>query len=499
MSLLSKNLDFTDRDFDSYLARLQNLARSVFPDWTDFNTANFGNILLELMAFIADNDSFYMDNIARESRILTVSQRRNMIALGKLINFEMSGAAAASASLDFTLGTALAGDLTIPQGTIIRTQSANNPIAFELQSDVVILAGLTFGQGTAENSEEQSEVFLSTGLADQEFPLGQRPFIDNSLAISAGNGAYTEVDNFLDSAGTDRHFTVLVDQNDRATVRFGDGNNGAIPTGSITFTYKTGGGAAGLVDPNTITEIQGSFTDILGNPATLTTTNPLASSGGINRQTIAQARLLAPQSLKTLTRTVSRDDFENGARLVPGVARALMQTSNEDIGVTENTGDLYIIATGGGVPSAVLKDAVLVEVTETKPSTLTFQVTVKDPLFKVVAVDATVFLTKGASAVTVKAAIEANLATFFAVSNPDGTPNQKVDFGFNTKKADGTPAAELAWSDVFNVVRDTVGVRKVNDETFLLNAVADDVVLANNEFPQLGVITLTNGDTMAPL
>ncbi len=423
MSLLPENLDFTDRDFDSYLARLQNLARSVFPDWTDFNTANFGNILLELMAFIADNDSFYMDNIARESRILTVTQRRNMIALGKLINFEMSGAAAASAGEDFALAASLAGDLTIPKGTIIRTQSSNNPIAFELQADVVILAGLTAGQGTVENSEEQSEVFLSSGLADQEFQLGQRPFIDNSLAISGGNGAYTEVDNFLDSAGTDLHFTVSVDQNDRATVRFGDGISGAIPTGSITFTYKIGGGAAGLVDPNTITEIEGSFTDTLGNPADLTATNPLGSSGGINRQTIAQARLLAPQSLKTLNRTVSRDDFENGARLLAGVARALMQTSNEDVGVGENTGDLYIIATGGGVPSATLKAAVLVQVTETRPSTLTFQVTVKDPLFKVISVDATVFLAKCADAATVKTAIEPNLAAFFAVSLPDGTPN----------------------------------------------------------------------------
>ncbi len=74
-----------------------------------------------------------------------------------------------------------------------------------------------------------------------------------------------------------------------------------------------------------------------------------------------------------------------------------------------------------------------------------------------------------------------------------------MDFGFNIKKADGTVAAELAWSDVFNVVRDTVGVRKVDDSTFDLDGSPDDVSLLNSEFPKLGVITLTNGDTTAPL
>ena len=38
----------TDKDFDSLRLRLQSLVRLVFLDWTDFNVANFGNVLVEL-------------------------------------------------------------------------------------------------------------------------------------------------------------------------------------------------------------------------------------------------------------------------------------------------------------------------------------------------------------------------------------------------------------------------------------------------------------------
>ncbi len=499
-ALIAKQLDFTDRDFDSLQKRLENLVRSVFPDWTDFNTANFGNILLRLFAFVGDVDNFYLDNLARESRILTVTQRRNMIALGKLINFELAGATAASADGNLTLVNGpLAGDLSLPAGTLILTRSATSPVTFQLLSPITILAGFVAGVGVVENSGPADESFLSAEIPNQTFRLGETPFLDGSLLITAGNGVYTEVDDFLNSTSTDLHFTVEVDQNDRATVRFGDGTTGAIPTGTITFDYKTGGGTVGNVDANTITEIEGSFTDSLGNPAELAFTNPVAASGGVDRQTIAQARILAPLSLRVLERTVTRDDYEIGALLVPGVARALMLTSNEDVTVAENTGDLYVIAEGGsGIPSTELKDKVLIAVTVTRPNTLTFVVTIVDPIFKTITVDATVFLSEGASAAVVKKAIEDNLAAFFAVTLADGTPNPNVDFGFNIKNADGTVAAELAWSDVFNVIRDTTGVRKLEDD-LELDGVVDDIALLNNDFPKLGTITLTNGDTMGPL
>ena len=93
--------------------------------------------------------------------------------------------------------------------------------------------------------------------------------------------------------------------------------------------------------------------------------------------------------------------------------------------------------------------------------------------------------------------IRANLATYFRVTEPDGTPNPLVDFGFNVKDAEGNPVGEIAWSDVFDIIRDTPGVRKMGDSRLdlTLNGLPADVRLNVREFPVLGNVTLRNGDS----
>jgi hypothetical protein len=212
---------------------------------------------------------------------------------------------------------------------------------------------------------------------------------------------------------------------------------------------------------------------------------------------VASAKLLAPESLRTLTRSVTREDFEVNARRVPGVARALMLTSNEDPTVPENSGVIYVIPQGGGLPTPALKNLVLAQVTEVYPATLTFQASVQNPVYKKVDIEARIYLRQGHAPTTVRERIKTNLTAMFRVSEADGTPNPLVDFGFNVKDADGAPAGEVAWSDVFNVIRDTEGVRKIGDlhGDLKLSGLPADVKLAIKEFPVLGTVTLTNGDT----
>ena len=503
MGLLAASTDYTSKDFDSLRVRLQSLVRSVFPTWTDYNVANFGNVLLELYAFVGDVLTYYQDNQARESRLLTATQRKNLIALTKLLGFTPAGARAASVDETFALAAPPAAPVTIPAGTVIRTPSVTTPIAFQLLADLVIPAGAAppVGIGPIEHSMPYTDQFAATGLPNQQLALRSTPYLDNSALVTAANGAFVQVQNFLGSAATDRHFTVVVDQNDKATLRFGNGTNGALPVGTITIAYKTGGGAAGNVDARTLTKLDGSFTDDAGNPVQITVTNPTRADGGTNRQTIAQIQALAPESIRVLNRTVAREDFEINARRISSVARALMLTSNEAKGIAENTGILFIIPAGGGLPSAALKTQVTQQVTVAYPCTLTFQVAVQNPSYRPIDVAATVFLRQGADAKAVRAAILDALADFFVVSLPDGTPNPLVDFGFNTKDADGNPAGSVALSDLFDLVASVAGVRKVGaaDADFQLNGAHADVALDVREFPTLGAVTLVNGDTRQPL
>lgn len=502
MAILGDQLDYTDKDFDSARLRLYNLISGVFPTWSNTDVANFGNLMIEAFSFVGDVLWKYQDNQSGESRWTQATQRKNLIALVKMIGFKPATATASQVDVTITIPQAVAGDVPFTaEDTIVRTSQVTDPVIFRLIADAVILAGQTSVVATAENSEPQEDTFVSPGTPDLEIELSATPYLDGSAVVTAGNGAFEEVDNFLESDSTDRHYTVTVDQNDRAKIRFGNGPIGVVPTGTITVAYKTGGGADGQVEAGSVNKIEGVFQDEFGTPVTPSVTNPSASTPAVDRQSVAQIQERAPLSLVTLNRTVSRDDYENNALKLSEVARALMLTSDQDPAIPENTGYLFIIPVGGGLPTQDLKDDVLEQCTVTFPNTLTFVLNVSDPLFLTIDVYARIFLESGAVPATVDAAVRANLTAYFAVQNEDGTDNENVGFGYSFREESSDTEGKLPISDIRNVIRDTAGVRKIGDSItdITLNEEHADVDIQLREFPTLGTVTLINGSTESPL
>jgi hypothetical protein len=105
-------------------------------------------------------------------------------------------------------------------------------------------------------------------------------------------------------------------------------------------------------------------------------------------------------------------------------------------------------------------------------------------------------LRQGYDPISVREDIKERLAEWFLISNPDGTPNLNIDFGFNIKDVNGNPVGEIALSDIFNVIHDTEGIRKIGDRhgDLKLNGLPADVPLQIQELPTLGEISLLDGD-----
>jgi hypothetical protein len=117
----------------------------------------------------------------------------------------------------------------------------------------------------------------SNGQANQEFTTLQGPVFDLSYATEVdetGGGSWipwTEINDFLNSSSTDRHYKTKYDEEDRLKSKFGDNTNGRIPplgTENIRQTYRIGGELDGNVGSNQITgNIDGiSFVAAVGNP-----------------------------------------------------------------------------------------------------------------------------------------------------------------------------------------------------------------------------------------
>lgn len=507
MAILPESLDYSDRDFDALKARLERAIQSVFPQFSNFDVATFSTTLLEAFCFVGDVNTYYQNRNARDAYWPTAQQRKSLLNLGKLIGYRPGTQTASTVEVSVGLldGSAPANDVPIPAGTIVRTLSIGQPVRFQTLAAATLAAGETSVLVTAENSENRAEAFTSTGLPNMELKLSEKPFLDGSLLIEDELGSWTVVETFLDSTAADRHVTVTVDQDDIATVRFGNGSSGAIPTGTISVEYKIGGGAEGVVDAGTVTKIEGSFADALGVPVRLAVTNPAASTPAVNRPTREEIRVEGPERLRTLTRTVGRDDYEINAKRVPTVQRALMLTSDQDASIAENSGLLFVIPEGGGLPSETLKADVLEEVVTTRPRTTTFQVEVRDPVYLPVNVRTVVYLKAGYETADAKASAKATITSaieaLFALKNSDGSLNDNIDFGFNLKDDEGNPDPRLAWSTIFNAIRDSAPVRRTGagDDGLTLNGSADDIELELREFPTLGTVTIINGATGSEL
>ena len=504
--------DYTGRDYDSGLTRVQRVAQSVHEKWTDFNRANAGNAKLKGMAFVGDVLNHNIDFWALEGLPIHAQLRRSVQAHARWVGYQIQGRTAAVVLITFSLPNgAHPEDVTIPAGTLIGLLASSDGPQFQLLVDVTILAGETSAIGAAEHSENVQDITFSTGRANQVFRLGQAPYIQNSLTAVADNGAYTEPNNLfsnlLSSLPTDRHFSVEVDDDERAVVRFGDDTNGAIPTGDITFSCKVGGGEEGNVEAGTLGVILDAITDAIGDPVEVAATNAAAATNGMDAEPLERAKSNAINQQKVRNRTLAREDFEIEAVGLTGIARCLFLTSDQTAFIREGDGVGWLVAQGAKLPSgryaAAAPTSLQVASVEEQwryakpgpPGLYLRAVGTSGAYLKAIAVTATIFMGPDADPLTLGQSLYESLRDWFAVELADGSANPNVNWGYYQQNASGQPRPELAWSDIFNALRDTVGVRKIEPTAVSLNGLVDDVTLKLWEFPVLGAVSLIDGDT----
>ena len=489
--------------------RLAQLAQSAYPEWTDHSAANFGNLMLDLFAYVADVLGKYIYRQAGEGRLATVTQRENAVALARMLGYTPAGATAARAAVSFSLDTVNPAPVSIPAGYIVKTRDVTPPVEFRVFESIVIPPGQLTAKGTVEHSQTHKQVVDSSGLPDQRVPLTHGRYLDKSVSVrSTEQGEFTEVATFLDSTPGDQHFVIFVGQSDQATVCFGNGVMGVAPKGRLDITYKTGGGSDGNVNAGSISVPGAPLLDGGGRPVRVRVTNPGAATGGSDRESIDSIRQRAPASLRRAQRTITREDFESNALRVPGVARALMTTTNEDKKIEANTGRLYIVpegledADGFGEADAELAKAVHRQVTHTYPCTLTFQVDIGRPTYLPIEIDADVEATTPEQNIQSRTAVmlepsdphgalrgqvEQRLRQLFALNLSDGTPNPRANFGYYLGASPGE-RGDVPWSDVVTAICGTAGIRKVL--SLKLNGEQQDVEVQPFAFPYLKAVNL---------
>jgi hypothetical protein len=77
-------IDYTARDFNSIKKSLLEHAKKYYPEtYKDFSDAGFGSLMMDTVAYIGDNLSFYVDYAANESYLDTAEEFNNILKLAK--------------------------------------------------------------------------------------------------------------------------------------------------------------------------------------------------------------------------------------------------------------------------------------------------------------------------------------------------------------------------------------------------------------------------------
>jgi predicted phage baseplate assembly protein len=164
--------------------------------------------------------------------------------------------------------------------------------------------------------------------AFQTFTLRQHPVthvssptagVQTTLSVRVGGVEWKPVSSTFGLGPNDTVYVARVDDGGNTTLTFGDGHEGArLPTGSqnLSASYRVGIGHEGVVAENKLSVLKTRLQGVKS------VTNPLATTGAADAETLDGARQNAPLAVLTLDRLVSISDYENYARAYPGIGKA---------------------------------------------------------------------------------------------------------------------------------------------------------------------------------
>ena len=316
------NVDYTTRDYEGFRNDMIELLKKKIPEYSDFSQSDMGVVLIELLAHGLDVLSYYNDKVANEIFPDTAVERESIIKHCRRLGYELKNAVPSRFYQVFKIHPQTS-DYIIPKGLKLIT-SGEDSVEFELIEDLKIPKGCTGLEKDLEGnylykalvehgSSINSDIIgTSNGTAYQDFLLSYSPVIVDSLKVFIRSEndieEWERVSNFIDSDISSKQYMIEVTETDQVKVLFGSGYSGMIPPvfdNGISANYRIGGGSVGNVSLESITEMP-------SKPAVIIDTmNVEQVQVGSDKETIEEARIHAPLSLKTLWRAVTLEDYEN--------------------------------------------------------------------------------------------------------------------------------------------------------------------------------------------
>jgi hypothetical protein len=146
-------VNYLAKDFASFQQALSDFSAQRYPAWVERSEADLGVMLMEALAAMADELSYYQDRVLTESTIQTATQRLSVIRHARLVDYEPAPATVATTILQLDVsGSPASSPPAVPPATgwtidtstplQVRALAADGSVIdFEIEDPATGLAG----------------------------------------------------------------------------------------------------------------------------------------------------------------------------------------------------------------------------------------------------------------------------------------------------------------------------------------------------------------------
>ena len=325
---MSNNTPINQLDYVSYsipdiIQAIDNilLQTNVF---IDVLPSSSGQILVSWLASVTNVLLYYIERTAEEMYIQTAQKDSSVLNLVSILGYIPYRNVSATGSMNFTLSAPSLVNIYLPAKTVIQSIGG---YYYSIAQSSVILAGVTTIAVPVVQGQWFSNVYTSTGNANQTYLINNTQIENSNLTITVNGVIWTPVSTFVGVVPSSQVYKLISNIDGTLTIEFGNGVFGKIPTTgqSIVVSYLQSDGANGnIFGPGVTLKLISTISDANSNPVTnLMVTNSAAIIGGANSETTDQVRINAPQVFATGQRAITKSDFKAILNNYPGV-----ETSN---------------------------------------------------------------------------------------------------------------------------------------------------------------------------
>ncbi len=176
-------VDLLTKDYAGFVQLMADWVRVRAPLWSDLSPASQERVIVELLAWQADQLSYYQDRVGAEAFLATATQRHSVRQHGALLGYRMDEGAAARTLLGF----AVRGAGTLPAGIAFgqRVSPGEPEVVFRTEAEAVL---------RPENNSDRLVPAAFPGAAEASLPQGARGLLlwGHDPALSPGQALVLE-------------------------------------------------------------------------------------------------------------------------------------------------------------------------------------------------------------------------------------------------------------------------------------------------------------------